>query len=648
MANGTRARVRKANSVNIPTGTNAPKNKQAANASAVNIPTDAQQEATEANDTPPKEDQQPPESPLSEPDDDMDVDPKGKQAPLEGEGPITPKEPQFTSAYASKNPFETLGNDTEGPDTSALNADQPTQGTSPIPEDAHGTGHTTEPTTPAPDPTPAHAPTPAPATAPATPTHPPQQTAQGPKVFFAGEDTTNWAPGAREHFAEVQKGKFTFERTEHFLNAASVGRAPNGEVLFTSDTVGGDHLGRETPRPHKRARPEPEPEAPSSPPQAPDTPTPPARRRATPQPKDSAPTAPPPAKAASAKDFLAQISFSKARAPLKASSQTTAEPPLKIFTSGPFPPIYDSHAAAPLDHVDKGQVAEWWSINTTKLLLRVFGKETQDPKNLATLAARMVAMISEGFGEEDPLIAAPLPATEDEPNPRAPSTFLLHGISEETADMALGMGILDTKEITVQVLPFKLRNPALVLLIEGFSTTRVELIRTVVDKTWRSDASGARLMQFIADSEGEDAPLTVQQVTNFIASVRIIRIDMKGAGSLLIPHFAVIAEPDTIHSLTHWVTLRDHFAELTYRSNMVGTGSVIPYLDCPLCHGCDHPRGLCPFPHVPGWQGPGNKAEFTPKATRGRGGSRGGARGGRTRNGPYDDSRDGARRGRRY
>ncbi|KAI0051163.1 hypothetical protein FA95DRAFT_1570061 [Auriscalpium vulgare] len=637
MANGRRP-TRKSNSVNIPNGAKATKGTQPADNSNGD-PANTQEHAVpgEATTTSAPLPQNPPLSPLTEPED-MEVDPKGATGDTGGDDPEPIEDDDlYTSAYATKNPFEALDGGDTGTKATSTTSNQHT-GPSPVPTSS-------TPSEALRDPEQGTTATPGPADTPAPPTPPSQPMPKEPVISFGGVDSSKWAEGAREHFEERQKAKFTFDRTEHFRNAASVGITPDGDVRFVSDTVGGDDSGRENLRPKKRARPAPEPERPSSPPTAPDTPTPSTRRRAAPTQANSA-TQNPPGKITTARDFLDQVSFLKSRAPLKVPSHAP-EPQVEIFTSGPFPAIYDAHAAAPLDNIDKDQVAEWWSTPGFKVLLRVLGKAAWDPKALATLAAKMAAMVTEGFGEEDPLIAAPIPAVEGDLRAHAPSTFLLHGISEETATAALSMEILDTKEISVQVLPFKLRNPALVLLIEGFSTTRTELIRQVIDKTWRSDASSARLTGFIKESEDEDdSPLTVQQVSDFLASLRIIRIDMKGTGSFLVPHFAAIADGDTIPSLTHWVTLRDHFAELTYRSNLVGTGSVIPFLDCAICHGCDHPRGLCPFPSIPGWQGPGSKADTAQKASRGRGGSRGGSRG-RAKHSPYDDSRDNYRRGHR-
>ncbi|KAI0038164.1 hypothetical protein FA95DRAFT_1613587 [Auriscalpium vulgare] len=310
------------------------------------------------------------------------------------------------------------------------------------------------------------------------------------------------------------------------------------------------------------------------------------------------------------------LSFSKTRTPR--ISSTAPALPLDICTPGPFPIIYDSHAAAPLDDVVDDQVREWLRTPGSKLLLRIFGQSARDPKNHAAIAAKIVMIFSKGFGEQEPLVAAPLPIDETDPDARTATTFLLHGISERTMTAALEMRILDSKDLSMQAMPLELRNSPLVLLIKGFTTTRTEIIREVVDKKWRDEESSVGLTRIVVESATENIPLTVEHVTDFIDSVSIIRIDMKGTGALLVPHFAVLTDPDTLPAPHFWFYLREHFQSLAYRSNMVGTGTILPYLNCPLCHGCDHPRGLCPFPLVPGWQGEGIKPPSNPKSSKGR------------------------------
>jgi hypothetical protein len=54
--------------------------------------------------------------------------------------------------------------------------------------------------------------------------------------------------------------------------------------------------------------------------------------------------------------------------------------------------------------------------------------------------------------------------------------------------------------------------------------------------------------------------------------------------------------------------LRDFLASRNYETLVLGRGWTrnLP-LDCGFCHSADHPMGLCPFPDVPGWNGPGSK-----------------------------------------
>ncbi|KAI0037868.1 hypothetical protein FA95DRAFT_1353972 [Auriscalpium vulgare] len=81
------------------------------------------------------------------------------------------------------------------------------------------------------------------------------------------------------------------------------------------------------------------------------------------------------------------------------------------------------------------------------------------------------------------------------------------------------------------------------------------------------------------------------------------RIDMKGKGGLSTPYFGIYIDPNTLPDDDFWHVLRDHFGSLIYESTMYGTGMVQPPSYCPICHGCDHPRGLCPFPLLPAWKG---------------------------------------------
>ncbi|KAH9014104.1 hypothetical protein EDB85DRAFT_1899346 [Lactarius pseudohatsudake] len=54
-----------------------------------------------------------------------------------------------------------------------------------------------------------------------------------------------------------------------------------------------------------------------------------------------------------------------------------------------------------------------------------------------------------------------------------------------------------------------------------------------------------------------------------------------------------------------WIRLREYLVTREYHAHMQGYGitDASPY-HCGVCHGADHPRGLCPFPDTPGWNWP--------------------------------------------
>ena len=81
---------------------------------------------------------------------------------------------------------------------------------------------------------------------------------------------------------------------------------------------------------------------------------------------------------------------------------------------------------------------------------------------------------------------------------------------------------------------------------------------------------------------------------------------MRSEGGQEDPHYNIYANGEVIQNNTTWLELRRFLRSRVYRSNYHGDGRAMQsdYV-CSLCHGHNHPRGLCLFPHVPGWNGGG-------------------------------------------
>jgi hypothetical protein len=50
-----------------------------------------------------------------------------------------------------------------------------------------------------------------------------------------------------------------------------------------------------------------------------------------------------------------------------------------------------------------------------------------------------------------------------------------------------------------------------------------------------------------------------------------------------------------------WSQLTASVARTNYQDSLLGSGLYHPGWTCTICHGADHPLGLCPLPLVPGW-----------------------------------------------
>ncbi|KAH9025096.1 hypothetical protein EDB85DRAFT_1894024 [Lactarius pseudohatsudake] len=93
-------------------------------------------------------------------------------------------------------------------------------------------------------------------------------------------------------------------------------------------------------------------------------------------------------------------------------------------------------------------------------------------------------------------------------------------------------------------------------------------------------------------------------------SVTVQHLDIRSGGGREDPHFNVYANGELIEDDETWLELRDHLRSRPYKSPLYGHGKAKrEEFTCSLCHGRDHPRGLCKFPQIPGWNGGGR----TPK-----------------------------------
>ena len=309
-------------------------------------------------------------------------------------------------------------------------------------------------------------------------------------------------------------------------------------------------------------------------------------------------------------------------APTPNTSGGPPREPIDKYTNTDMPIVHDAHPTAPLDHIDIDLVCEWEKYPAGKLLALPFDTEAQDISRLGSLKGRIFTAISEITQSRVASVSAPTRSQAAEKSNQTPNAFLIYNLTESQCDLLLQRGIWSSTAITFRVTKLNPTCPDFLFTIKGFHTLATDHILEMVNSIWQDNETGV-FIDTIADLFTEETHIDAKtSIQAFVDSARVMCLDIKSSGDILQPHFNVYASGNLINSDEVWVFLRDYLADRTYGSPMHGQGttSLAPF-NCSLCHGVDHPRGLCPFPATPGWNGPGIRPSipFTSNR-RGRGG----------------------------
>jgi len=184
--------------------------------------------------------------------------------------------------------------------------------------------------------------------------------------------------------------------------------------------------------------------------------------------------------------------------------------------------------------------------------------------------------------------------------------------------------IWSSADITFEALPFHCPHPPeLLFCLSGFTTSDANIVRKAVVDTWSLDENRHHIDDMFSMCGFEDDELVYKATRDLINSVRIETLDFKVTGGLSVPRFNVFATSPTNDAKT-WTELRGFLHILEYPTNLDGCGIAAALYACQLCHSLAHPRGLCPFPQTPQWNGPKMSARGTGNMSRPTGRSRGG------------------------
>jgi hypothetical protein len=300
-------------------------------------------------------------------------------------------------------------------------------------------------------------------------------------------------------------------------------------------------------------------------------------------------------------------------------SRNQTRDPLDKYTKALMPTIQDSHPAALYNHIDLDTISKWLNLPRGKLLATPFDTEVTFIKLHENIRNRILAAVAEITASKSVGVVSPAPSEEALRTKRYPSSFLVYNLSETHRQILLKRKVWSSTNITFRLSPLEPANPDFLFAITGIAILDDESIKTAVKNTW-NDHTTTTYLESIA-LKTSDAEIDRENIRlmfhNFLDSMWITSLEIRTTGNALEPYFNIYAKGNLIRGTNTWSDLRRHLADCTYSDPTQGQGATtLTPFHCAACHAVDHPRGMCPFPSVEGWNGP----KWRPTQTQKKGG----------------------------
>lgn len=234
-----------------------------------------------------------------------------------------------------------------------------------------------------------------------------------------------------------------------------------------------------------------------------------------------------------------------------------------------------------------------------------------------------------------------------------PIAYLATGVSEEARNTLLEQGCYSMRspQVTFFAHAAKCEFPRWICGLHGFWDYRnVDALREGIANQLTSDEASTKkfreIMKIIINSD--ESNLTTTDLDDAIAAT-VSTLEVKVLADYTPDEIEDFKLNIYLYSPTtnpaHYMLFRQAARDIKYY--VKGRGSATQWYPppCTGCHGADHPRGLCPFTTIPGWNGSLPEGAIKNEANRPTG-----QYGGKRRQGDYEeyDDRYTARGGRGY
>jgi hypothetical protein len=188
---------------------------------------------------------------------------------------------------------------------------------------------------------------------------------------------------------------------------------------------------------------------------------------------------------------------------------------------------------------------------------------------------------------------------------KTPMTFLIHDLLDNVVALLMDRQVWASQNLIFEIIPFPPKRPSFLFTISGIATHSEDNIKELILKTWKDSNSEAFFDTFLQETPPFFQNALYHEINRYIDSIDIKRLEIKMEGRHDDPHFNVYVDSSLLPNTGIWLDTHNFLRKRTYHSSTLGRAHVeLNKFHCWLCHGKDHPKGLCPFPKLQGWKGP--------------------------------------------
>ncbi|ETW78906.1 hypothetical protein HETIRDRAFT_428671 [Heterobasidion irregulare TC 32-1] len=255
---------------------------------------------------------------------------------------------------------------------------------------------------------------------------------------------------------------------------------------------------------------------------------------------------------------------------------------------------------AHINNIDPNQVTEWEHNWTLRFLAIPFKNNTRNPSNHSATAELIQNMVREATGISTLSVAAPVKSYKVILSYDLPNMFLVYKLTPEAITTMIENKIWETEKLTFYAIPL---DPTILLhlfALGGFTTIDTDIVQEVIRDHWIRETMLNQIARVIDAFTETTSPISEEDTSKFIDSLMVKRVDTKASEGVLMIRFTIFTDGTILREDTYWYKIWEILSKISYTSYINGTGMILEALHCNICHVVDHPRGLCPFPNLPG------------------------------------------------